>query len=84
MSVKNRRLTPLMYWCDVGRFGVAHVHGSFVFAISHGRSLTGKPRTKVVSFDKAGRFKACDDAMTAVGRARDVLQKDQAGATHRS
>ncbi|CAJ1401584.1 unnamed protein product [Effrenium voratum] len=35
------------------------------------------PDDKVVSFDKAGRFKACDDAMTAVGRARDVLQKDQ-------
>ena len=31
--------------------------------------------SQVVGYDKAGRFKACDDAIAAVGRARDVLKK---------
>ena len=31
---------------------------------------------EVVTFDKAGRFKACDDALAAVGRARELLLKE--------
>ena len=38
-------------------------------------------RVEVVSFDKAGRFKACDDALSAVARARDLLQKETSTAT---
>eukprot|EP00435_Cladocopium_sp_Y103_P037392 s3262_g9.t2 len=34
------------------------------------------PDEKVISFDKAARFKACDDAMAAVRRAREVLAKE--------
>eukprot|EP00434_Breviolum_minutum_P035075 symbB.v1.2.031048.t1/scaffold3436.1/size58694/9 len=34
------------------------------------------PDEKVVSFDKAGRFKACDDALAAVARARELLLKE--------
>ena len=36
--------------------------------------------SQVVGYDKAGRFKACDDAIAAVGRARDVLKKTDAKA----
>lgn len=32
--------------------------------------------SEVVSFDKAGRFKACDDALAAVARARELLLKE--------
>eukprot|EP00913_Durusdinium_trenchii_P027420 g25718.t1 len=39
------------------------------------------PDDKVISFDKAARFKACDDAMAAVGRAREVLAKSTADKT---
>ena len=35
---------------------------------------------KVIGYDKAGRFKACDDAIAAVGRARDLLKKSDAKA----
>jgi len=31
------------------------------------------PDEKLVGYDRAGRFKACDDAMSAVKRARDLL-----------
>ncbi|CAE7523086.1 unnamed protein product [Symbiodinium natans] len=36
------------------------------------------PDEKVIGYDKAGRFKACDDAIAAVGRARDLLKKSDA------
>mmetsp|Transcript_46043 Transcript_46043/g.85895 ORF Transcript_46043/g.85895 Transcript_46043/m.85895 type:complete len:255 (-) Transcript_46043:33-797(-) len=39
------------------------------------------PDEKVIEFDKAGRFKACDDAIAALGRARDVLKSDQVEKT---
>jgi len=31
------------------------------------------PDEKLIGYDRAGRFKACDDAMSAVKRARDLL-----------
>eukprot|EP00438_Fugacium_kawagutii_P024710 Skav235550 [mRNA] locus=scaffold3067:265657:266194:+ [translate_table: standard] len=37
--------------------------------------------SQVISFDKAGRFKACDDAMSAVRRAREVLSKEADSAS---
>lgn len=39
------------------------------------------PDEKLVGFDKASRFKACSDAMAAVGRVRDLLSKGDADAT---
>lgn len=37
------------------------------------------PDEKVVGYDKAARFKACSDALSSVGRARDLLKKGAAG-----
>jgi len=35
------------------------------------------PDEKVIGFDKAARFRACNDAMTAVAKGRNILKNDQ-------
>ena len=53
-------------------------HLRFFWGVVWNGHAIGRHR-QVISFDKAARFKACNDAITAVGRARNILAKNDAG-----